>query len=429
MVTQEVKLTQAQATIARDKHRFRVVCCGRRTGKTIEAIEEIKGKVAAHKKKIAYIASTYQQARDIAWETLKKEFDGAYFNEARLEIKIGECLVVLRGWESIETLRGQSFDFIVIDEVAMVRNFWAMWQEVIRPTLTDTKGGALFLSTPKGFNAFYDLWNMEQKDADFKSFHFTTYDNPHIPKEEIDKAKAELTEDRFAQEYLADFRKTEGLVYKEFDRKVHLFDDSVTIYDQVERLAGVDWGFTNPAAVATIIGDYRGHYWLTDEYYKTGQTESQVAEYVSASKFNKVYPDPAQPGGIKELRSRGVNVRDVLKGKGSIENGINKVKELFKAGRLHVHKRCLNTILELETYSYPDKKDGHNENEVPIDENNHMMDAISYVIRMQSIEGDQRRAGTYVPGNLVRAPQTGGGGGGMIERIKAKMFIPKNLKR
>ncbi len=345
-----------------------------------------------------------------------------------MEIRIGECLVALRGWESIETLRGQAFDFIVIDEVAMVRNFWSMWQEVIRPTLTDTKGGALFISTPKGFNHFYDLYNLENKDTDFKSFHFTSYDNPHLPKEEIEKAKEELTEDRFAQEYLADFRKTEGLVYKEFDRKIHLFDDETKIYDEVERLAGVDWGFTNPTAIPTIIRDYRGHFWIVDEYFKTGQTEPQVAEYVSTSKFNKVYPDPESPSAIKELQNRGVNVRDVLKNKDSIKNGINKVKELFKAGKLHIHKRCLNTIFELETYSYPDKKDGHNENEVPMDENNHMMDAIRYVIYMQPIEGDQRRASVYIPGNLVRQPQTGSGMGA-IERLRARIFIPKNLKR
>jgi hypothetical protein len=64
----------------------------------------------------------------------------------------------------------------------------------------------LFISSPKGFNHFYDLYNLEAKDKDYKSFHFTSYDNPFIPRDEIDKASKELTEDRFAQEYLADFR-------------------------------------------------------------------------------------------------------------------------------------------------------------------------------------------------------------------------------
>ena len=109
-------LTPAQAQIGIDRHRFRVLNCGRRFGKTTLAIEEIKGKIAAGKKHIAYIAPTYQQARDIAWEILKREFIGASFNEQRLEVRIGDCIVVLRGWESVETLRGQAFDFIVIDE-------------------------------------------------------------------------------------------------------------------------------------------------------------------------------------------------------------------------------------------------------------------------------------------------------------------------
>src|SRR3990167_7035651 len=113
--------------------------------------------------------------------------------------------------------RGKKNDFIIPDEVASYRNFWTGWKEVLRPTLTDTQGEGLFLSTPKGYNHFYDLCNLELIDTDYKSFHYTTYDNPHIPVDEIEKAKKELTEDRFAQEYLADFRKTQGLVYKEFD--------------------------------------------------------------------------------------------------------------------------------------------------------------------------------------------------------------------
>ncbi len=402
-----MNLTKAQGLIALDRHRFRVLNCGRRFGKTTLAIEEIKGKVAAGKTKIAYIATTYQQARDIAWNILKKEFDGAYFNEARLEIKVGECTIILRGWENIETLRGQAFDFIVIDEVASMRNFWSNWQEVIRPTLTDTKGHVLFISTPKGFNHFYELYNIEAKDPDFKSFTFSSYENTALDiKEEIDKAQKELTEDRFAQEYLADFRKVEGLVFKEFNRTVHCFNDDTKIYDVVETLAGVDWGFLNPAAVPTIIKDYRGHFWITDEYYKSGTTDSQVAEYVAASSFNKVYPDPESASGVKELKDRRVNIREVIKGKDSIKNGISKVRELLKANRLHVHQRCVNTIWEFETYAYPDSKDGKNENEIPIDDNNHMMDAIRYVIFMQPTEGQRTQVSQYIPNDLIRQPQT-----------------------
>ena len=198
-----MKLTKAQAEIAKDTTRFRVICCGRRFGKTTLAVEEIKGVALYKPSRICYIAPTYQQARDIAWELLKKELQPIIQkpNESRLELEVnglkGISQIFLRGWEAVETLRGQQFDFIVIDEIASMRNFWMNWQEVVRPTLTDTKGSGMFISTPKGFNHFYDLYNLPDKDKDYRSFHYTTYDNPHIPKEEIDKAKAEITEDRF----------------------------------------------------------------------------------------------------------------------------------------------------------------------------------------------------------------------------------------
>ncbi len=381
-------LTNPQREIAIDRHRYRVVNCGRRFGKTTLAVEEIKGKALSKPSKIVYVAPTYQQARDIAWEILKKELQPIILqiNESRLEIRVktkdgDESIILLRGWESIETLRGQKIDFVVIDEIAQMRNFWVKWIEVIRPTLTDNKGEALFISTPKGFNHFYDLYNKEIEDGDFKSFHFSTYDNPYIPKEEIDKAKKEMTEDSFAQEYLADFRKTQGLVYKEFDRKKHLFGDDLFIRRQ-EYIAGIDFGFKNPCAIISIVKDNDGNYYVTDEFYKTGKTESEIAEYVAAMNYEKVYPDPESPSGIEELKRKFINVREVVKNKDSIKSGIEKVTELLKTGKLKINKKCVNLISELETYSYPDKKDFKNESENPIKENDHALDALRYAIMM-----------------------------------------------
>lgn len=379
-------LHPAQAQIAKSQARFRVVNCGRRFGKTTEAAEEIKGKALGKPSRICYIAPTYQQARDIAWEQFKQELRAitTNVNEARLEIKTrtqkgGESLIVLRGWESVETLRGQKFDFLVIDEIASMRNFWMNWQEVLRPTLTDNKGDALFISTPKGFNHFYDLYNMEAKDKDYKSFHFTTYDNPWIPVEEIDKAKEELTEDRFAQEYLADFRKTEGLVYKEFVRDRHLYD-TADIKNISEYIAGIDFGYSNPAAVIHITKDNDNNYWVTSEWYKTKRTDAQIAEYVSSCNFNSVYPDPESPSAIEALNQKGIHIVEVVKNKDSIKNGINIVRDLFKQNKLKIHKSCVNLISELETYSYPEKRPDHNEEENPIKEHDHALDALRYAL-------------------------------------------------
>ena len=209
-------LHQGQKIVASDRHRFRVLNCGRRFGKTTLAVLEMVAKAfAKDNQNIAYFATTIQQARDIAWQELKeicRPITIKCTESPALEIIVktqhgGKSRITLRGWENVETARGQHFDLLVLDEVASMRNFWINWQEILRPTLTDTKGEGLFIGTPKGFNHFYELFNKENEDTDFKSFHFTSYDNPFLPVDELEKAKQELTEDRFAQEYLADFRK------------------------------------------------------------------------------------------------------------------------------------------------------------------------------------------------------------------------------
>ena len=98
-------LTPTQKIAVTDSHRFRVLRCGRRWGKTSLIAEEIKGLAVSRPARIAYIANNYQQARDIMWEFLKKELRAIIIdtNEARLEIKTktmkgGESFIILRGW-------------------------------------------------------------------------------------------------------------------------------------------------------------------------------------------------------------------------------------------------------------------------------------------------------------------------------------------
>jgi phage terminase large subunit len=378
-----VILTPAQNVIAADTHRFRVLNCGRRFGKTSLAVEEIKGKALAKSNRIAYTAPTYQQARDIAWELLKKELLPIItsVNEARLEIKTramgnGESSIVLRGWESIETLRGQALDFIVPDEIAQCRNFWVSWNEVIRPTLTDRRGEALLMSTPKGFNHFYDLYNLQETEQDFKSFHYTTYDNPFIPVDEIEAAKRQLPEDAFAQEYLADFRKQQGLVYKEFDRARHVYKEIPDGTGIAETVVGIDFGFVHPAAVLTLRVANSGDVWVSEEFVERGRTDIEIAEYVAALQAGRVFPDPESPSAIEELKRRNINVRPVVKGKDSEKHGIDKVRELLKAGKLHVHHSCRNLISEFETHAYKDGKDE------PEETGEDALDALRYPIMM-----------------------------------------------
>lgn len=379
-------LTPAQSQIASDLHRFRVVSCGRRFGKTyLSVLELISVAVSGDGKKCCYIAPTYQQARDIAWNELCKMAEPVIVNknESRLELTVqtqkgGTSLISLRGWESVDTLRGQFFDFIVIDEVSSMRYFEAGWKEVIRPTLSDRRGAVLFISTPKGYNHFYDLFMREKQDTDYKSFHFTTYDNPHIPADEVDKAKLEVGDNRFAQEYMADFRKIEGLVYNEFDRNKHVIDKLPT--NVIEKYAGVDFGFTNPTAITEIWKTNDGVYVVVAEWYKTGKTNAEVVEYAKTLDVSAFYPDPAEPDRIQDMRNAGLNCREVNK---DVRKGIDAVMHALRNKTLLIHQSCSNLIWEIENYRYKDKKNTTNEPEEPVKENDHLLDAMRYVIFMQ----------------------------------------------
>jgi PBSX family phage terminase large subunit len=379
-------LTPAQTQIAQSTKRFRVVNAGRRFGKSVLAVEEmVTCAVMKDNARIVYISPTYQQSRDIAWDILLQRTlpIRTRTNDSRLEIEVhnrhgGTSKIILRGWEAVETLRGQAFDLMILDEVAMMRHFWTGWNEVLSPTLVDRRGSAMFISTPKGFNHFYDLYEFEAKLQDYQSFHFTTYDNPHIPKEEIERERLSKPEDTFAQEYLADFRKMEGLVYKEFNRDTHLFDDEPEAIRHT--FGALDFGFTNPTAILTGKIDKDRHVWITDEWYKSEHTPVQLVPILKKRNYDAIYPDPEDAAGIATLVRNALPVREVEKGKNSVINGIKLVRELFTQNRLHIHRSCVNLISELESYRYQDDKPDKNAPEEPVKHNDHACDSLRYLI-------------------------------------------------
>lgn len=384
-------LHEAQKLIVSDNHRYRVINAGRRFGKsTLVAWEMFAMAVANENARVPYYAPTRDDARDIMWQPLKDicaPLMVGEANESRLEIRVknrfgGTSLIILYGWEAVQE-RGKGVgvknNHIYFDEVSKFKNFLFGWEEILGPTLIDLKGGATFISTPNGFNHFYDLSLMEGINSDWKYFHFTSYDNPFLDVEELGKKKAEISEDRFAQEYLGEFRKKEGLVYKEFNRATHVINALPEDLEVLYTLGGLDWGHTHPCAVITIKKDYSGNYYITDEFYKQGLSEEDIIDYTVSANFNKVYPDPENASGLAGLKKRGVNVKEVKKIKGSVVSGVNKVREMLKQNRIKVLSSCINVIEEFESYSYPDEKDGQI-NENPLKEGDDTMDAIRYVI-------------------------------------------------
>jgi hypothetical protein len=216
-----------QQAVHDDPHRFKVLNWGRRTGKSTLAVNYTFIQALRVVGRYWIVAPTYKQAKSIYWvdiiynhipkELIKKK------NEQELAITlVNGSVIELKGTDNEDSLRGSGVKGIVLDEYAFMKP--TVWDLILRPMITDSKGWAIFISTPNGFNHFAQLSDKARnsQNKNWAYFHATTYDNPHIDDEEIEEIKKDTTEDQFAQEYMAEFRKMEGLVYKAFDRKIHV---------------------------------------------------------------------------------------------------------------------------------------------------------------------------------------------------------------
>jgi hypothetical protein len=192
----------AQKQVLDCDKRFIVMMAGRRFGKSLIS-QTISIDTAVNKKRVAYITPTYQLGKIFFKEIVDLLPLEIYSkNESDLVITFitGGSIRFFTG-ERLDNLRGLKFHLAVIDEASFIPNLEDGWLNSIRPTLTDYKGKAIFLSTPKGKNYFFSLFS--KAEPDWQSFKFTTYDNPYIDPNEIDDARKQLPEVVFEQEYMA----------------------------------------------------------------------------------------------------------------------------------------------------------------------------------------------------------------------------------
>ena len=209
--------------------RYRTAVCGRRFGKTYLAAAEIKRayRQAVEKKvhpdnEIWYGAPTFKQAKRVFWRRLKRAIPARWRlgkpNESECSIvTITGHVIRIVGLENYDDLRGSGLWFFVGDEWADCK--YAAWEEVIRPMLSTSQGHALFIGTPKGFNHFFDFYQLGQAHTDnHKSWLYTTIQGGNVPPEEVDHARRSLDALTFRQEYEATFENFSGRVYHAFVR-------------------------------------------------------------------------------------------------------------------------------------------------------------------------------------------------------------------
>jgi hypothetical protein len=120
-----------------------------------------------------------------------------------------------------DNLRSGQYDGIIINEAGLIAALMDLWEGPIAAMLIDRAGWAWLSGTPKGKNALHKMYlrGLTEKTSDgqanlWKSFRFSTYDNPYIPVEELERLKIELPEDMFNQEFMAEFLDTGGMVFK-----------------------------------------------------------------------------------------------------------------------------------------------------------------------------------------------------------------------
>ena len=414
-----------QLRVMRSRSRFRNIVAGRRWGKDYVGAREFIGKAfkedypaVAHVKMptgrfVKYskpllhywaVAPDYPigkiQQREI-FSIFPPEFQSseAHFsyddNKKELLLFGNRILIEFKSADRPDSLVGVGLNGVYCTEFARFKE--SAWSANIRPTLTDKLGWGIFTTTPlpkKWFLDFIDMGNPkhEKYHPAHENFYGRTLDNIRLPHilEEVEVARKTLPEKWFRREYEASLECFEGQVYEELSLPIHCpdeFPDNVR-YDMV--IAGVDWGFAKPGVILVIGVKNRPNnqvprFYVLDEIYEkgvmiAGKDDSWVKRawiLKSVYEIKAFYCDTAEPGYIQAFRDAGLPAFFADK---TVSDGIQSVATVLhisgldKETSLLINKaKCLNLPRELLQYQY-------DEDEKPLDEDDHTCDALRYAI-------------------------------------------------
>lgn len=369
--------------------------CGRRAGKTYLALTTILKAAVDKPGEYWFISPTYRQSKEIAWKLLFKLLpQGAAksINETELACHlINGSTIKLKGADNEDSLRGVGLNGVVLDEYAFMKA--NVWEEIVRPMLFDTGGWAMFISTPKGYNHFWELWEQATRDQ-WARFHFTTYDNPHIKPEEVEESRHTMSELRFGQEILAEFTKFEGAIWSNFTRDYHIIPrrepkSEATIY------GSIDFGFAkgHPTAVLwheVMSEEVHTFHGFTEEGLNIDKIDEYMRAQTNGLTVSGIFPDTARPDLIEELRMRGWPILETIK---DVEVGISKVDEYMQINpltgkpRWTIADHLVAATRQIENYEWMEVRgeDGKYK-QVPRKENDDNCDALRYFLASYSVQ-------------------------------------------
>lgn len=248
-----------QQQVVEESKRFNVVNCGRRSGKSTLGLDRCATRetLAAP---VGWFSPTYKMLLEV-WREAARIFAPITARRSaqdhRLEFVTGG---VLEFWslDNPDVARGRKYRRIIVDEAAMIPSLMDAWNYVLRPTLVDYSGDAYFMSTPKGRNGFWQMWQMGQDNSngEWASWQMPTSVNPFIPQSEIEAMRQAMPERIYAQEINADFIEDGGGVFRHVVESATL--QPATPYPG-QFVLGVDWGKSNDFTVLTMIDVASNH--------------------------------------------------------------------------------------------------------------------------------------------------------------------------
>lgn len=405
------KAHKAQQIIINDPARFKVIVAGRKFRKTSLIVSELMRGAMTTPLEYPYIGPSKVMAKNMIWNDHVPRLLNHFKEVGYPYKKRDEDLSVffpnsggtfkIYGVDSKDSLRGMStWGGVGCDEY----QDWDedIWGLIIRPNLSVHRAWAYISGTPKGLNILYDMWergnpHSKNKMKDFKSFRFTSYDNPDLSTDELEAMRLEYLsqggEDYFKQEMMAEFIKAKGAVYKEWDFTTKFVDLK---YDPNLPLhISFDFGVNDPTSVLWI--QPMGSEVRIIDYYEA--TDASIEHYISvinSKPYKKAELYTGDIAGYSRTLTTGTSPIEILNQKGiylRTKSGV-RIPDQIRAthaimNRLYV-KNTLNRVRDcLMNYRYPENKSLVKGNEIPLhDQYSHMARALEYwVINYANVIG------------------------------------------
>ena len=283
----------------------------------------------------------------------------------------------------VDSVVGRSYDLIIFDEAALTDGRDA-FNVALRPTLDKDNSKAIFISTPRGRNNYFAEFYYRGYSDEFPewcSIKATYHENPRVSDDDIKEAKKTMSENEFAQEYMADFNVYEGQIWS-FNHENCIADLTDFETRKMDVFAGLDVGYKDPTAFCVIAYDWdEKKYYLLDEYLDSERTTEQHAAVIRGLiekwDIDWIYIDSA----AQQTRFDFAQNYDIttINAKKSVLDGIGHVAGIVDNDQLIVDQKCRESLIALDQYQW-DPNPNLMKERPKHDGASHMADAIRYAL-------------------------------------------------